>query len=99
MEEIKKIFKHLNIGCFIEYYHIFEENKDSRNNKEIIAAFMANNEIWTSKACQSRASKGKKIFQKGIEIDALRYIIDNSNSHKVSQAIVDKAKLIYSSKQ
>lgn len=96
MERVKEIFETLNISCFVNYYHILEQNKDIRSNDAIIEAFRNNNETWTEEACKTRASKGKKIFKKGLEIMALRYIINGSNPQKVSQEIIDKAQKIYS---
>lgn len=96
MKRIKEIFETLNISCFVNYYHILEQNKFIRSNEAIIEAFRNNNETWTEEACKTRASKGKKIFKEGLEIMALRYIINESNPQKVSQEIIDKAQKIYS---
>ena len=95
--QIKILFEHLSIEAFVKYYKIFQKYSNSRSNKEIYIEFDSNCENWTKKSYTSRASKGKKIFRLNLEIDALLYIINESNEKKISKTIKDEALIIYKS--
>lgn len=96
MDRVKKTLKATSIKCFVDYYYIFEQFKDSLSNQEIIDEFKKNNEDWTDNSYSSRACKGKRMFREGLEMDALRYIIDSAK--KISPEIKEKAQKIYSIK-
>lgn len=75
-EEVKKYFSCVSIRTFIDYFYVIEKNKGIRSNALIYEAFDKNKEVWTKKAYVSRASKSKRIFEKGLEVMALNYVIN-----------------------
>ena len=91
IEQIKKIFGHYSINVFVKYYETFQKYCDLRSNEEIYAEFDKNNEDWTEKSKIGRASKGKTIFRKGLEIPALIYITNQANENKLDIETIPKA--------
>lgn len=96
VDKVVERLRATSIQCFIKYFEIFQASKNERSNDTIINAFSQNNEIWTRKSYQSRASKGKAIFRDNQEVDALTYIIDSNNKGKVSIEIIEKAEVLLS---
>lgn len=89
MENMKEFFRHYNSEVFIKYFTVFRDNRDVRSNKEIYMAFK---EDWSKNSCLNRASKGKKIFKLGQEVEALDYIIYESK--RVSDSVKEQAMLL-----
>lgn len=96
IEEIKKIFEHVSIDTFIKYFYTFQKNSNERSNNSIYEEFDKNKEIWGDKSRTSRASKGKSIFRKSLEIPALIYITEYANDNKISPEIIKEANNIFS---
>jgi hypothetical protein len=90
IEEVENFFKHVSIRTFIDYFYVFEKNKGIRSNALIYDAFDKNKEVWTKKAYVSRASKSKRIFEKGLEVMALNFVINS----KKEKHLIEKAKVI-----
>jgi hypothetical protein len=88
---VKKIFEHVSIETFIKYFYQFQSNKGIRDNSIILEAFEVNNEPWGKKSSATRASKGKSIFEKGLEITALLYITEYANKNRLSDETIFKA--------
>lgn len=91
IEKVKKIFEHVSIDTFVKYFYVFQKNKETRDNSIILEAFKANDEPWEKKSSATRASKGKSIFVKGLEITALNYITEYANKNKISEDTILKA--------
>jgi hypothetical protein len=88
----KELLKSIGIGTFVKYYDDFKTNKDESSNELIYNAFNKNKEQWTKGSCNTKASKGKKIFQIEKEENALLYIINESS--RVPKSIKELAKKI-----
>lgn len=93
LEEVKKLFQFISISSFIKYFEILEKYQDSRDNTFIFESFDKNKEFesWTHKSYKSRATKGKTIFRKKLEIAGLEYITKFANKNRLSPEIIEKA--------
>lgn len=101
LEEIKKLFQNISITSFVKYFEVFEKHHNSRDNTFIFESFDKNEEYksWTDKSYKSRATKGKTIFRKKLEIVALEYITKFANKNKLMPEIIDKAHKLLKSQQ
>lgn len=90
---MEKILRSVGIETFIKYFEVFQDNKDSHSNKEILEAFNDSGEQWTDNSKSTKASKGKKIFKENLEMLALEYTI---NSDRLDEDILLKAENLYS---
>ena len=101
LEEIKKLFQHISISSFIKYFEVFEEHFDSRDNTLIFDSFNKNKEYesWTDNSYKSRATKGKIIFRKKLEIVALEYITKFANKNRLTDETIEKANRLLKNRQ
>ncbi len=88
--EIEDLITSVGAETFIKYYKIYQAQKHLKDNSSIRIAFKENNESWSPSTINTKASGGKRIFEKGYEQDVLFRIINNSV--KLSQDVIDKAK-------
>ncbi len=88
--DVEKILRSIGKKAFIECYDIFKESRDNPN-ANIVSLMQryggANNEF----SARTKASIGKKLFKEGLEVEALKNIIDSS---KVEESIKNKALLL-----
>lgn len=101
LEEVKKLFQHISISSFIKYFEVFEEHFDSRDNTLIFDSFNKNKEYesWTDNSYKSRATKGKIIFRKKLEIVALEYITKFANKNRLTDETIEKANRLLKNRQ
>jgi predicted restriction endonuclease len=101
LDEVKKLFQHISIASFIKYFEVFEEHFDSRDNTLIFDSFNKNKEyeFWTDKSYKSRATKGKIIFRKKLEIVALEYITKFANKNRLTDETIGKANRLLKNRQ
>lgn len=95
IKEIKAIFEHVSIDTFVKYFYVFRKHNSERSNNSIYIEFKNNKEAWSPSSTATRASKGKSIFRKSLDIPALIYITEYANSNKVSVESINKAKEIF----
>lgn len=75
--------------CFIKYYELFQDSSITRES--LINALQK--EKLSLASCNTKASDGRQIFIKNLEIQALQNVID---SKKINKSIKEKAqKLLY----
>lgn len=94
MEKMRRLLETVGIGTFINYFHIFEANKEFRSNQEIKEAFKANNENWNDASMNTKASCGKAIFTNRLVFNALTYICNEANH--IQDEVRQKAKELLS---
>ena len=83
--DVEKYLRRVGMKTFVEYYSIFEDLTIER--KEILSILEKEN--FTKNSCDTKASVGRTIFKKNIEILALNFI---ANSNRVDSDIKEKAK-------
>jgi hypothetical protein len=69
------LLKAIGMGVFVEYYYLFKN--PSLSVFEIVDRLP--NE-YTLNSRRTRASKARRIFRDGLEIDALRMIVDSERA-------------------
>jgi predicted restriction endonuclease len=101
LEEVKKLFQNISITSFIKYFEVFETYHDSRDNTFIFESFDKNKEFesWTDKSYKSRATKGKTIFRKKLEIVALEYITKFASKNKLTPETIENANRLLKSRK
>jgi len=101
LEEVKKLFQNISITSFIKYFEVFEKHHDSRDNTFIFESFDKNKEYesWTEKSYKSRATKGKTIFRKKLEIVGLEYITKFASKNKLTTETIEKAYKLLKSRE
>lgn len=90
-EDFRKLLQSVGIETFVEYFDVFKANSNERNNNAIKEAFAKGGKKWTPGSINTKASKGKKIFQLEKEEDALNYII-NEASNAINAKTREEAK-------
>lgn len=91
--KLKDLLPKVGIKTFIEF---FEEFKSNKTNKEIIKKF-EEKYSWKDGAKRTKASKGKGIFKRNLELDALLYVINSFNQDRINngEEVVLKAIELY----
>ncbi|MGB1217439.1 MAG: hypothetical protein ACPG5P_06160, partial [Saprospiraceae bacterium] len=90
--DFRKMLRDVSIQTFIKYYNIFEENYNISDNSVIHENFKKNNETWSHNSCNSRATKGKRIFKNNLQLKALMYIAYEAEENRLSSEIITQAK-------
>jgi hypothetical protein len=96
-EDYKDLLKSVGITTFVEYYDVFKAYCFDPKNEQIRESFSENGETWNKESSNTKASKGKKIFQNGQEEAALFYIVHEAS--KVSDEIKEEAKRLLSNEK
>lgn len=99
LREVKKLFQSISITSFIKYFEVFEKYQDSGDSTFIFESFDKNEESWTDKSYKSRATKGKTIFRRKLEIAALEYITKFASKNKLTPETIEKANRLLKSKK
>ncbi|MTI70074.1 MAG: DUF1413 domain-containing protein [Firmicutes bacterium] len=68
-ESLEKLLNKIGKTIFVEYFYIFEEDNNPENKLP---------DSFTINSRRSRSSSARKIFKKGLEIDALKNILKSS---------------------
>jgi len=90
-EEIKSLLNSIGIRNFISYYTDF---KDALDKNDLIKLFQENGEDWKESSMEIIARTGIKIFEDGLEAEALFYIA-NHPSIKDKNIQTDAKLLMY----
>lgn len=75
---LQGLLNRVGMRVFVQYYYDFKKlNESSASNLDVANGI---NENFTLKSKLSRTSKAKRIFKEGLEIEALRIILESDNS-------------------
>lgn len=90
---LKDLLPKVGVQTFIEF---FEDFKSNQTNQEIIKKFEEKYD-WKDGAKRTKASKGKGIFRRSLELDALLYVMNEFNQDKIDNGkeIVASAVKLY----
>ena len=86
---LMRLIRTVGMSTFVKYYNCFRDINFSDYN--IIKLFEKNNEGYMESSEKTKAYVGRKIFQEGLQLDALKII---SNAAKVDSITVRNAKEI-----
>ncbi|RIW34026.1 hypothetical protein D3H55_10545 [Bacillus salacetis] len=86
--EVSELLNRVGKKIFIEYYFDFKQLRDTyTSNADVVNRI---NESFTLKSKNSRTAKAKRIFMEGLEIEALRIIVNSS--HPSVDSVREQAK-------
>jgi predicted restriction endonuclease len=90
---VDRLLKSVGIETFIKYFNQFQ----TLNNIELKMLFDQENENWKNTSKTIKASVGKRIFNEGIEVEALEHIMLTKSEKSIPNGpnIIQQAKLIY----
>ncbi|KAA6322402.1 hypothetical protein EZS27_028053 [termite gut metagenome] len=70
-ERINRLIQSVGINTFIRYFDDFQK----KTTKELVGLFNDKEKNWTPASKAMKASIGKRIFEEGLEKEALRIIL------------------------
>ena len=86
--DIPRIVQSIGMEFYVKYYELFQKKKVSILE---IKNIVRREEIYTNNSINTRISKMNKIFELGVNIDALQLIL---NSRRINDVVKSKIKKI-----
>lgn len=69
---ILELLQKVGMETFVKYFDYY---KQAPENQDLIKVFRMNGETWKESSAGTKAFKGKKIFELGEEVEALKLVI------------------------